>query len=98
MKEGLFVHANNFYLKVLNRKDTLPSLFAFIVPSKVKKTSVGRHLIKRKMTAVVEKVLLSIKPGFSILMFAKKDVSVIPYTEIEKEILDLLVKAKMLNE
>ena len=98
MKEGVFFHADNFYLRFLDRKDNLPSVFSFVVPAKVKKTSVGRHLIKRKMTAVVEKALANIVSGFSVVVFAKKDVSVLPYGEIKKEILALLVKAKILNK
>jgi len=97
MKEGVFVHADNFYLRLLDRKDTLPSLFSFIVPAKIKKTSVGRHLIKRKMTAVVEKNLPHIKEGFSCLVFVKKDPSPISFPEIEKEIKNLLIKGKILN-
>lgn len=92
MKKGVFLHGNNFYLKVLDRQDDKKSLFSFVVPAKIIKTSVGRHQIKRKMTAVVEKVLNKIKPSLSILMFLKKDVSHLPYSAIEKEILILLSK------
>ena len=96
MKEGSFLHGGSFYLRLLDRKDSLPTLFAFVVPNKVKKTSVGRHLIKRKMSAVVEKLLINLKPGFSTVIFAKKDVSKAPYSEIEKEIIELLKKARIL--
>jgi ribonuclease P protein component len=90
MKEGVFLHDNNFYVRFLDRKDSLPSLFSFVVPNKVKKTSVGRHLIKRRMSAVVEKLLITLKPGISAIIFAKKDVSKVPFGEIEKEITELL--------
>ena len=96
MKEGLFIHTLNFYLRFLDRKDSNPSLFAFVVPNKVKKTSVGRHLIKRRMSVVVEKLLITTKPGISSLIFCKKDVSKLAFREIEKEIFDLLGKARML--
>jgi ribonuclease P protein component len=97
IKDGVFYHTDNFYLRLLDEKDGLPSLFSFVVPTKTEKTSVGRHLVKRKMTAAVEKVLSDVKPGFSGLLFTKKDVSALSYTEIEKEILKLLIKSKMLN-
>ena len=97
MKDGVFLHAPNLYLRFLDRKDESPSLFGFVVPNKVKKTSVGRHLIKRKMSAVVEKALSDIKSGLSVIIFCKKDVSTLSYTEIEKEILELLMKAKILS-
>ena len=98
MKEGLFFHATNFYLRILDRKDGLPSLFAFVVPNKVKKTSVGRHLIKRGMSSMVEKLLITIKPGFSVIFLAKKDISTLPYIDIEKEIIELLEKARILEQ
>jgi ribonuclease P protein component len=97
MTGGVFVHAPNFYLRLLDRKDAKPSLFGFVVPNKVIKTAVGRHLLKRKMTAVVEKLLITLKTGSSVVIFAKKDVSTLPYLEIEKEILELLKKAKILS-
>ena len=106
MKEGVFVHATDFYLRLLDRKDAKPSLFGFVVPNKVIKTAVGRHLLKRKMSAVVENLLTTLKSGFSAIFFArpngssgraKKDVSRLPYLEIEKEIFELLKKAKIVS-
>lgn len=97
MKEGVFQHADNFYIRILNRQDNTPNNFAFVVPNKVKNTSVGRHLIKRKMSAAVEKVLPNTKPGVSVIIFAKKDVSTSTFIKIEQEILDLLKKAKILS-
>jgi ribonuclease P protein component len=97
MKDGVFLHAPNLYLRFLDRKDESPSLFGFVVPNKVKKTSVGRHLIKRRLTVIVEKLLLDIKDGFSGILFVKKDITPLPVPEIEKEIIDLLKKAKILS-
>ena len=103
LKEGVFVHSTNFYLKYSPvtapkdpQKTSSPSLFSFVVPNKVKKTSVGRHLIKRRMSAVVEKLLTTIKPGFLAVFFAKKDVSTLPYSAIEQEITELVKKARIL--
>lgn len=93
MKEGVFLHSTNFYMRFLDKKDSLPSLFSFVVPNKVIKTSVGRHLIKRRMSAVVETLLITQKPSISAIIFAKKDVSKVPFGEIEKEIIELLKKA-----
>jgi ribonuclease P protein component len=92
MKTGIFSHGNSFYIKYLDQKNDKPSLFSFVIPAKIVKTSVKRHKLKRKMTAVVEKHLKTIRNGFWVLVFAKKDVSGASYVEIEKEILDLLSK------
>lgn len=97
MKEGVFLPAKNFYMRFLDRKDDQISQFSFIVPSKVEKTSVGRHLIKRKMTNIIEQVLPSVKPGFSCLLYAKSSAPLLSYEEIKKEILNLLEKEGVLN-
>jgi ribonuclease P protein component len=97
VKEGLFVHSNNFYLRLLDRKDQQPSLFAVVVPIKVKKTSVGRHLIKRKIIAAVESYLSNTLPGYSSIIFVKKDTSLLPYREIKNEVQELLIKAQTLK-
>ena len=97
MKEGLFLHTPGLYIRVLDRKDDQPSLFGFVVPSKVCKTSVGRHFLKRQMTAVVEKKLTNIRPGFSTIFFLKKDFRLITGYNLESEILELLERAKILN-
>jgi ribonuclease P protein component len=98
IKEGLFLCSNNFNLRLLDRKEDLPTLFAFVVPAKVKKTSVGRHLIKRRISAVVEKLLINLKPSFFVLLFVKKDISSFSSKTINIEIIELFKKAKILNE
>ena len=97
VKGGVFVHLDSFYLIYLDRKDNLPSRFSFVVSSKVNKTSVGRHLLKRRMTKVVEERLLEVKFGFSCLVYAKKGASSLLYSELKTEILKLLIKSKLLN-
>ena len=100
MKEGIFFGVDRFSLRLLDRKDGQPGRFSLVVPAKIKKTSVGRHLIKRKMTAAIEKNLADVKKGIAGIIFAKKDVSAssyTSYTEIETEILELFKKAKILN-
>lgn len=98
IKDGVFLRTDNFFVRFLDKKDNLPSRFAFVVPIKVKKTSVGRHLIKRKMTTVVEKIIANSKKGLSCIIFARKDISSLPYIETEKEIVGLLKKTEILNE
>jgi len=98
MKNGQFFHGENLYLRLLMKKEQKSPTFSFIIPNKVKKTSVGRHLIKRRISAVVEKALSNIKTDSSGLVFVKKDVSRLPYSEITKEVVVLLKKAKILKE
>jgi ribonuclease P protein component len=98
MKEGVFLHSPSFYIRFLNKTPAEPSNFGFVVPNKVIKTSVGRHLAKRKLTAVVEGLLQSIKPGFQAIVFLKKDIRSLTFLETKTEMVDLFKKGKMLNE
>jgi ribonuclease P protein component len=97
VKEGSFVSGDNYYLRLLGKKEGELSNFAVVVPAKVKKTSVGRHLIKRWISAVLEGVLAEIQGEFYGIVFVKKDVSGQSYNEVKKEIIKLLQKAQMLK-
>ncbi len=48
------------------KEDTIPSRFAFVVPSKVARFSVARHLIKRRALAALVKLSDNVSPGFLI--------------------------------
>jgi len=98
MKEGVFLHSLSFYLRFLDKQGDETSLFGFVLPNKVIKTAVGRHLIKRKLTAAVESLLTSINPGFQVVVFVKKNPQPLSLLAIKYEISDLLKKGKMLNE
>jgi ribonuclease P protein component len=97
MKGAAFLHTEDIYLRLLDRKDNLPSLFSFIIPIKIIKTSVGRHLIKRRLSDIIEKTLTRVKPSYSCFIFLKKDISSLPYIKIKQEILELLTQAGVLN-
>ncbi len=90
LKSGRTFFGQAFYVKVLKRKDLGPSLFSFVVPAKVLKTSVGRHKLKRQMSSVVEKVLINDQKGLNIIFFVKNKPK--NKIEIKQEILDLLLK------
>ncbi len=105
LERGVFVHSTNIYLCLLPKNAVISikneenlSLFGFVVSSKIEKTSVGRHFLKRKLSGSVEEILKSIKSGFYCLFFAKKGMSNLSYSEIKEEVINLLKKAKMLSE
>jgi ribonuclease P protein component len=89
IKGGRTISSPNFYIRFLEQKESKTSLFSFVVPNKVVKTSVGRHKLKRKMSAVVEKNFKIIKNNLICLVFAKKNPPKLIYLEIETELLSL---------
>lgn len=91
VKNGKLFSGNFFYSRCLDRGDKGPNLFSFVVPSKAVKTSVGRHQLKRQASAVIEDVYARFaKQGFSIIIFAKNGISKKSYSQIQKDILDLV--------
>jgi len=98
LKKAPFFHTDTFFSRVLMRKDKQPSLFAVVVTVKVEKTSVGRHLIKRRILGVLEKLLINTKPGLSCIIYCKKNLLTFSFKEVEKETINLLIKSKVLND
>jgi len=71
--------------------------FSFVVSSKVSKKAVLRNKLKRRGYYVIKKFLPSIKPGYFVVFFLKKDIVGIPFVDFEKQILFLLNKAKLIK-
>lgn len=93
IKGGFTVDSNVLYAKI-SRKDAEKAGFAIVVSKKVEKTSVGRHLIKRRISDVLEKNLSKIPTDFkkTVVFFAKKREKVPEYAEIKKSVEEILIK------
>jgi len=99
VKTGITLDSPTVYAKVLacpskegNTQEKTG--FAIVISKKVEKTSAGRHLIKRRISDVIEKNLNKIKPDFkkTIVIFAKKAEKVPGYAEIKKDLESILTK------
>jgi ribonuclease P protein component len=71
------------------------SRLAVIVSKKVAPLAITRHLIKRRIMAVLEKVWLTIPDNLDIIIQIKEDVSKLDFSDLEKEVLVLLKTAKI---
>ncbi|MFA6227387.1 MAG: ribonuclease P protein component [Candidatus Paceibacterota bacterium] len=93
IKGGFTVDSGILYAKI-SRKDTEKAGFAIVVSKKVEKTSVGRHLIKRRVSDVLEKNLSKLGSNFkkTVVFFAKKQEKVPEYAEIKKGVEEILLK------
>lgn len=96
--KGVVFHNQSLYLKLVNQIDLKSNQFAVIIPKKVKKTAVGRNLLKRRIFAVIQNNLKNIKNSFQYYFYIKKDLSSLSFSDLTNEVLDLLGKAKVLNE
>jgi len=106
IKNGLKVSSGFLYAKI-SSGDTEKSGFAIVVSKKNEPTSVGRHLIKRRISDVLEKKILKIKPDFkkTMIIFVqpslnkenkqnKEGKKQFSYSQIKKDLEDILIKIK----
>ena len=94
IKTGISVMGRFLYAKI-SKNPTNHLGFAIVVSKKNEKTSVGRHLIKRKVSSYIEKNLNKIKPDFkkTIVFLIKKTQEPLSFPELEKDIEFVLEKA-----
>jgi ribonuclease P protein component len=91
IKTGFMINTDILYAKV-SRKDDEKVGFAIVISKKVEKTSVGRHLIKRRISEAVERNLSKIKADFkkTVVFFAKKQEKVPKYADIKRGVEEIL--------
>ena len=86
--------------KYPRRKYTVEDLkIGFVVGKKIHKSAVKRNRVKRQMREVIRLLLKEnkLKKGFNIAFVAKPDILGVDYTEIEKDILGVLGKVRVLK-
>jgi ribonuclease P protein component len=70
----------------------------FIVSTKVDKKAVIRNKIARHLREASREILPSLKPGYSILIIAKKKILELEYTIIKKQINFAFEKTRLYNK
>lgn len=74
-----------------------PAKLAIIVSKKVSPLSVTRHLIKRRISTVLEKIWPSIPDNLDIIIQAQRDLSQLSFPDLDKKLIDLLKTAQILK-
>jgi ribonuclease P protein component len=94
IKTGISISGMVLYAKI-SKQDRKSAGFAIVVSKKVEKTSVGRHAIKRKISAYLESQLTKMNPEFkkTLVFFVKDAKSPNFYTQAYKDLVDILKKA-----
>jgi ribonuclease P protein component len=87
IKTGTSIFGKFLYAKI-SRKEAEKVGFAIVISKKNEKTSVGRHLIKRKISSYIEENLSKINPNFkkTVVFFIKKTNEPIDYKEVKKDV------------
>lgn len=94
IKTGISVYGDFLYAKISKINREKPD-FAVVVTKKTEKTSVGRHLTKRRIRSVLEENLTKIKKDFNktIVVFAKKTEKPLTYEALKDDLEGILKKA-----
>jgi len=94
IKSGTTIPGIFLYAKV-SKKDAEKPGFAIIISKKIEKTSVGRHRLKRKISASIENNLSKMEKSFkkTILFFPRKIEKAASYLELKKDTEGILKKS-----
>ena len=92
-KTGITITGKFLYAKI-SRNEAKDMGFAIIVSKRNEKTSVGRHLIKRKISSYIEENISNINPNFkkTVVFLMKKIGEPINYTEMKNDVEFILEK------
>lgn len=77
---------SSFGIAILDRKDTSPTRFAFIISTKIAKDAVDRNTIRRHMSETVRLLTNYIKPGQDVVFLAKSNIIRVPADTLVREV------------
>lgn len=76
----------SFGLGILDRGDNDPSLFGFVISTKISKLAVTRNRIKRILSDAVRLNYKLIRPGFDVVFLAKPSIVKSKSEDLKKEV------------
>ena len=85
-EEGKTFQSTNFGIAILDRKDSKPTRFAFVISTKVAKDAVDRNTIRRHMSETVRLLTNYIKEGRDVVFLAKTSIIRVPADGIVREV------------
>jgi ribonuclease P protein component len=93
VKNGYNIQGNLLYIKV-SREKKEKTTFAIIISKKIEKTSVGRHLLKRRVSNAIEDYIKEKKQEISktIVVFPKKLEKIAKFSQFCDDIFEILSK------
>jgi ribonuclease P protein component len=88
--------SNDYFLIKYHPNRFSETRFAFVINKKISKKAVVRNKIKRQIREIVRNNLKQFKSGLDIIIVIKKDLSQVPFSQIEKNLLQVCQKAGLL--
>lgn len=93
--QGRRINGPLFNLIVAKRDENQPPRFGFVVSRKIDKKAVRRNRCKRLLREATRPFLSSAKPGYDVLLLAKKPLKEKSFGETEEEMRRMFEKAKL---
>lgn len=94
IQTGQTFFLSEFIFKFAKNKEESTKI-GFVVSTKVDKNAVGRNRLKRQMREAIGSFLPDIKPGYSILIIAKKQALDLDFAAIVKQFKFAATKIKI---
>ena len=100
LKKSVFFQGQGLSLRTSKQSDRLsPPLFAVVVSAKVSSKAVKRNLLKRRVRSALESYLDKVKTGYYLIFYINNsELEDINFAKLKERVLDLIKKAKLLNE
>lgn len=95
--DGQVFQSNSFGVAYINRKDSNPSKFGFIVSNKIAKDAVDRNRLKRAMSESVRLNTIRLNEGFDVVFLAKSNILKVSTSDIMKEVVVSLQKVGLIK-
>ncbi|KKR57424.1 MAG: Ribonuclease P protein component [Candidatus Woesebacteria bacterium GW2011_GWC2_40_30] len=90
--EGKVFQSDSFGIAYVERGDSEPSKFGFIVSTKIAKDAVDRNRFKRAMSEAVRIDSINLVQGYDVVFLAKTSIYRVSTTDIMKENIDLCIR------
>lgn len=98
-KKGSLYHSLSLTLRVYVKEncEKEESRFSFIISKKITSNTPQRNLLKRRGYSIIKNIIKKTKTCFVCIFYFKKEVLLLHYPELEKEIISLLKKAHVIS-
>ncbi len=97
LKRGQTIIGRFFIIKIIYKKESKKSRFAFVFPIKLEKSACKRNKVKRIFREVVRQNICNIKEAIDVIFIIKKEAKNKKYCDIKKEIEIIFRENKLLK-
>lgn len=95
MNKGLYFRSNDFSIKIL-KTNLNHNRFSIIINKKFTNLAVDRNTLKRRIREILRKYIKVMIKSYDIIIFPKATALNLPFKDLEKKIILIFKKARLL--